>query len=136
MTTSINRFSTIVLATLFAGTASGAAPAMTSSGPHASEEFCKIMVRQVEEGAAGVKPGMSADNTERAKYNAGQKVWNTKLVKTAPASLASDVALSTKAANDFMDADIDHRAKAAQGLTSPERMAANKRMSDYCGFKV
>ena len=48
MATSIIRFSNIALATLFAGGASGATPAVTMSGPHANEEFCKTMIRQVE----------------------------------------------------------------------------------------
>jgi hypothetical protein len=133
MAISIIRFPNFILAALLAGTASGAAPTVIVSGPHATEEFCKILVRQAELGGEYMKHN---DTTKRAKYFADQKELNAKLVKSAPASLASDAALSTKAANDMIDAELTgDRAKAVPGLTSPERLAANKRMSDYCGVK-
>ena len=140
MTTSSIRFPIIVLAALLAGNASGAAPTMTMSGPHANEEFCKIMVRQVELGGEYMKNKPAyPDPTKQAKYSNDQKDLNAKLVKAAPASMASDAVRFTKDANDMHDAELTgDRAKvkaAVAGLTSPERMAANKRMSDYCGVK-
>ena len=140
MATSITRLLTIVLAGLFAGTASGAAPAVTMSGPHATEEFCKIMVRQVELGGEYMKnQPLIPDMTKRAKYFNDQKELNAKLVKSAPASLASDIVRFTKEGNDLYDAQLaGDRAKekaAVAGLTSPEHLAASKRMSAYCGVK-
>jgi hypothetical protein len=138
MTTAIIRFPSIVLAALFAGTATGATPAVTMSGPHANEEFCKTMVRQVELGGEYMKnQALIPDMTKRAKYFNDQKELNAKLVKTAPASLTSDIVRFTKEGNDMYDAQLaGDRAKdkaAVAALTSPEHLAASKRMSAYCG---
>ena len=144
MTTSIIRVSPIVLAALFAGTASSAEPAVIMSGPHANEEFCKIMVRQVELGGEYMKlDPMNPDKAKRAKYFNDQKELNAKLAKSAPASIASDAARFSKEANDLYDAQLagtagdPARIKAATGpMRSPEHLAASKRMSAYCGAKL
>ena len=50
------------------------------------------MVRQVELGGEYVKnQPLTPDMTKRAKYFNDQKELNAKLVKSAPASLASDI---------------------------------------------
>jgi hypothetical protein len=110
------------------------------TGVHASEEFCKTMIRQVELGAEFVKhQPLSPDMTTRAKYFADQKELNATLVKTAPASLASDAERFTRNANAMFDAQLaGDRARdqvAVGALTSPEHLAAAKRMSDYCGAR-
>ena len=138
MATSIIRFSNIALATLFAGGASGATPAVTMSGPHANEEFCKTMIRQVELSGEYMKnQPLVPDTTKRAKYFNDQKELNATLVKSAPASLTSDATRFAKDANDMYDAELaGARAKdnaAVAGLRSPEHLAASKRMSAYCG---
>jgi hypothetical protein len=126
---------------LLAGTASGAAPAVTMSGPHANEEFCKTMVRQVELFGQFVNlDPISPDMTKRAKYFTDQKDLNATLVKTVPTLLASDVALTTKNANASSDAQLARdsaRIKAtAAPLRSPEHLAAYKRMKEYCGARL
>ena len=61
-------------------------------------------------------------------------------MKSAPASLASDIVRFTKEGNDLYDAQLaGDRAKekaAVAGLTSPEHLAASRRMSAYCGAKL
>ena len=141
MATSIIRFSNIALAALFAGGASGATPAVTMSGPHANEEFCKTMIRQVELSGEYMKnQPLVPDTTKRAKYFNDQKELNAKLGKSAPASIASDAVRFTKEANDLYDAQLagdSARIKAATGpMRSPEHLAASKRMSEYCGAKL
>ena len=98
------------------------------------------MIKQVELfGQVAKLNPISPDMTKRAQYFADQKALNETLVKTAPASLASDVALATKIANASVDAQLARdpaRIKASIApLASPERLAASKRMSDYCGVK-
>lgn len=111
------------------------------TGVHANEEFCKTMIRQFDLFGQFVKlDPISPDMTKRAKYFADQKALNATLVKTAPASLASDVALVTKNANVSTDAQLARdpaRIKATVApLRSPEHFAAAKRMNDYCGAKL
>ena len=111
------------------------------TGVHANEEFCKTMIRQVELfGQFVMLDPISPDRTKRAKYFADAKGLNATLVKTAPASLATDVALQTKNANAMFDAQLASdpaRIKAlTKGLTSPEHFAASRRMNDYCGVKI
>ena len=117
--------------------ASGAAQTVT--GVHANEEFCKIIVRQVEQFGLFAKVDLF-DMTKRAKYWSDQKELNATLVKTAPASLASDVALQTKNSNAMMDAQAARNATnikaSAAALRSPEHLAAARRMNDYCGVKL
>jgi hypothetical protein len=121
---------------LLAGTASGAATA--AGGVHSNEEFCKIiMVKQVELFGLMTKlDPMNPDMTKRGKYFSDAKELNAKLVKTAPASLASDVALQTTNANAAYDAQASRNATnikaTAAVLSSPANLAAAKRMTDYC----
>ena len=73
-------------------------------------------------------------------YFADSKALNTTLVKTAPALLASDVALQTRNSSAMYDAQLaGDRAseKAAVGaLTSPAHFAASRHMNEYCGAKL
>ena len=66
MASLIIRLPTIVLAALFAGAASGTTPTVVMSGPHANEEFCKTMIRQVEQSGEYVKlDPLSPDKAKR-----------------------------------------------------------------------
>jgi hypothetical protein len=109
------------------------------SGPHANEPFCKTIVGQVELLTDFVKLD-NPDMAKRAKYFADAKALNATLVKTAPASLATDVALQTRIANAMYDAQIAgdgaRMSAAAKDMTSPEILAASKRMSAYCGARI
>jgi hypothetical protein len=117
----------------------------TVTGVHANEAFCQTMIKQVDLGAAYVKsdPGLIPDRTKQAKYFADQKALNATLVKTAPASLAGEIARFTTAANAYYDVQLAGRAgdreamrSAARGMRSPEHLAASKHMSEYCGAKM
>ena len=109
------------------------------TGVHANEDFCKTMIKQMELLGQSMKLAPS-DMTMRAKYFADQKALNAALVKTAPASLASDVALQTSNANASLDAQLTRdpaRIKATVApLRSPEHLAASRHMNDYCGVKL
>jgi hypothetical protein len=127
-----------ILAVLGA-TASAAQTGAVATGPHANEVFCKSIIKQAELLGQFMKSNLS-DVTIRTKYFSDQKDLNATLVKTAPASLAGDVALQTKNANAGFDAQLARdpaRMKASMGqLRSPEHLAASKRMAEYCGIKV
>ncbi|HVT02925.1 MAG TPA: hypothetical protein VHL58_06060 [Thermoanaerobaculia bacterium] len=117
--------------------ASGAAPAAT--GDHSNEEFCKTIALQGEQFGRFTKLDIF-DMAGRAKYFADQKNLNATLVKTAPASLKSDVALQTRNANAMIDAQL---AKDSAGikataavLSSPENLTASRHMTDYCGVTI
>lgn len=140
MATSFSKLPSFALAVLVVGSASAAVPAVVMSGPHVNEAFCKTMVVQVELGGEYMKgQALIPDTTKRAKYFNDQKELNARLVKTAPASLTIDVVRFTKEANDMYDAqlagDRPMEKAAIRGLTSPEHLAASKRMSTYCGVE-
>lgn len=106
------------------------------AGSHSNEEFCKLLLVQFDQ----MSKFDPSDAAKRGKYFAGQKEMNAKLVKAAPASLASDIALQTTHANASIDAQLagdPARIKATRvPITSPEYFAAARRMSEYCGIKV
>lgn len=126
-----------------AATTSAAQAGITVTGVHANEEFCKTMIRQVELGAEYMKhEALIPDMTKRAKYFADQRELNATLVKTAPASLATDIVGFTRNANAMDDArrvgkegDREQIKAAARAMTSPEQLAAARRMNEYCGVK-
>ena len=115
----------------------------TVTGSHANEEFCKAMLKQADLSAAYMKanPGPVRDTTRQANYFGEQKALNATLVKTAPASLSSDIVNFTRTSNAFFDVmggrvgDSEAKMVATRAMSSPEHIAASKRMSDYCGFK-
>jgi hypothetical protein len=122
----------------------GAQSGFTVTGVHANELFCKTMITQGElmVGFTKLDP-VNPDAAKRAKYFADQKALNATLVKMAPTSLASDVALQTKNSNAMIDAQQAGKAgdaarirAATVDLSSPQHRAANKHMTDYCGVKV
>ena len=127
-----------ILAVLWA-TASGAQTGAVATGAHANDPFCKAIIKQAELFGQFMKMDPS-DVTARTKYFSDQKALNATLSKTAPASLAGDVALQTKNANAGIDAQLARdpaRMKATVGpLRSPEHLAASRRMTEYCGIKV
>jgi hypothetical protein len=120
-------------------TASGGQTGAVATGPHANEAFCKAIIKQAELLGQFMKANLG-DVTTRTKYFSDQKELNATLSKTAPASLAGDVALQTRNANAGFDAQLSRdpaKMKAAMGsLRSPEHLAASKRMAEYCGVKV
>jgi hypothetical protein len=124
---------------MLGATASGAQTGAVATGAHANEAFCKTIIEQAELFGRFMKADLS-DVTTRTKYFADQKELNATLSKTAPAALASDVALQTRNANASVDAQLARdpaRIKASVGpLRSPEHLAASKRMTEYCGVKV
>jgi hypothetical protein len=111
------------------------------TGAHANEDFCKTMIKQMELLGLYAKLDPSTpDMTMRAKYFADQKALNAALLRTAPASLAGDVAVQTRNANASLDAQLTRdpaRIKAAVvPLRSPEHLTASRHMNDYCGVKL
>jgi hypothetical protein len=134
----IGRTAGIAILAMSAAAAAGQTGAM-ATGPHATEAFCKTIIKQAELFGQFTTSDLS-DATKRAKYFSDQKELNATLSKTAPASLASDVALQTRNANAGIEAQITRdpaRLKAASGpLRSPEHLAASRRMTEYCGVKV
>jgi hypothetical protein len=143
-TTSIRRLGALAaagiatLALFAAATAGGQAGAM-ATGAHANEPFCKAIIKQTEMFNQFIKGGL-ADAAGRTKYFSDQKALNATLSKTAPASLAAEVALQTRNANASFDAQLaGDRAKIKAStvpLRSPEHLAASRRMTEYCGVKV
>ena len=127
-----------ILATLGA-TASEAQTGAVATGAHANEAFCKTIIKQAELLGQFMKANLG-DVAIRTKYFSDQKELNATLSKTAPASLAADVALQTTNANASFDAQLaGDRAKikaTSAPMRSPEHLAASKRMSEYCGVKV
>ena len=124
-----------------AGAASAAQSGATVTGAHANEDVCQTMIRQFELFSQYTKvAGMSSDPAKRAKYFSDQRKLNDTLVKTAPGSLASDVALVTRNANASADAQLARDAARITAtvapLRSPEHLAAARRMNDYCGVKI
>ena len=135
------RFSSAVLVTLLAGTTSAAATGVTMTGVHANEAFCQTMARQVDLFGQYFKLNpLGSDTAKRAKYFADQKALNATLVKTAPASLAGEVARSIRESNAGIDAQASGNATSIKAtaavLRSPEHLAASRRMTDYCGVKI
>lgn len=124
-----------------AATASAGEQSAVVTGVHANEEFCKTMIKQMELLGQYAKLDPSTpDMTMRVKYFADQKALNDTLVKTAPASLANDVALQTRNANASLDAQLTRdpaRIEASVApLRSAEHRAASRHMNDYCGVKL
>lgn len=91
-------------------------------------------------GAAGWRPSTVVDPASKKKYFADQKAVNFTLVKTAPLSLLSDVALLAPDANVSYDAQQGTDRKAMMAalapLRRPEHLAAAKRANAYCGLSV
>lgn len=111
------------------------------SGIHANEPFCKTMIKQFDLMMTFTRSGAGlTDPATKRKYFADQKVLNATLVKTAPASLATDVALLSRDANVSYDAQLGTDRKAMMAglapLRRPEHLAAAKRASAYCGFST
>ncbi|MEO5903026.1 MAG: hypothetical protein ABIQ55_03350 [Gemmatimonadaceae bacterium] len=111
------------------------------SGIHANEPFCKTMIKQFEVMTTYTRSGLGlTDPLTKKKYFADQKVLNATLVKTAPASLATDVALLSRNANLAYDAQMGTDRKAAMAalapLRRPEHLAAAKRANAYCGLNL
>ena len=140
-TKSKSRLATLAAAGIgiLAATTAGAQTGAVATGAHANEAFCKAIIKQTELYGQFMKSNLS-DVAIRTKYFADQKDVNATLLKTAPASLADDVALQTKNANAGVDAQLARdpaKMKASMGqLRSPEHLAASKRMAEYCGVKV
>jgi hypothetical protein len=127
-----------ILAVLVATTARAQTGAV-ATGAHANETFCKTIIKQAELYGQFMKANLS-DVTIRTKYFSDQRDVNATLLKTAPATLAGDVALQTRNATAGFDAQLTRdpaKMKASMGqLRSPEHLAASKRMAEYCGVKV
>jgi hypothetical protein len=132
----------VVLAISVATTACQSGGSALVSGAHANEPFCKTMVAQADliaQWVADTKldPPGKPNMTRAAKYYADAKVLNATLVKAAPASLETDVALQTRTANADMDArmsgDQARIDASIQETGSPEFLAALKHMGEYCG---
>ena len=117
-------------------------PAPTVTGGHSNDAFCKIiLVEQIELfGQMARLDPISPDMTKRAKYFSDSKVLNAKLVKTAPAGLASDVTLQTKNSDAMLDAQLANDnariSATAHVLSGPANLAATKHISDYCGMAL
>ncbi len=114
---------------------------LNMSGIHANEPFCRTMIKQYEVMTTYTRSGLGLTNpATKKKYFADQKALNVILVKTAPRSLSSDIALLARDANIGYDAQLgtDRRAMMAAlaPLRRPEHLAAAKRVSDYCGASV
>jgi hypothetical protein len=116
-----------------------------ATGVHANEAFCTTMMKQADLAAAYMKsnPGLAPDETKQATYFGNQKALNATLVKTAPASLNSDIVNFTRVSNAYLDAQLAGRKgdreamrSAAKGMASPEHIAQSKRMGEYCGVKA
>ena len=111
------------------------------SGIHANEPFCKTMIKQFDLMTTYTRSGIGlTDLTAKKKYFADQKVLNATLVKTAPASLSSDVALLARDANFSYDAQQGTDRKAMMAalapLRAPQHLAAAKRANAYCGLSL
>ena len=123
-----------------AAATSAAQAGFTATGVHANEAFCKTMVRQAELIGEIVKLPLIPDMTKRAKLFADAKALNATLLKTAPASLASDVARAMKTSDVMYDAQIANNSKAilasAKVQRSPENLAIGRHMGEYCGVKL
>ena len=118
--------------------------AVTTTGVHSREEFCKDVLKQMDLGAAYYKAnaGGMPDQQKTATYVAEQKAMGATIVKVAPKSLVDDVVQFTKVANVFYDAQLAGRQgdreavrAASRAVSSPEHVAAAKRMYEYCGIK-
>jgi hypothetical protein len=111
------------------------------SGIHSREPFCQTMIKQYDLMVAYTKSAIGmTDPAAKKKYFADQKALNGILVKTAPLSLSSDVALLARDANFSYDAQQGTDRKAMMAalapLRKPEHLAAAKRANAYCGLSV
>ena len=109
-TKSNSRLSTLATAgigilAMLGATTFGAQTGAVATGAHANEAFCKTIIKQAEMFGQFMKANLG-DVTIRTKYFSDQKELNATLSKTAPASLAADVALQTKNANANFDAQL------------------------------
>lgn len=112
-----------------------------ATGIHAKEGFCTTMIQQFDLMSTYTKsPGLGTDMNRRSKYFADQKVLNATLLRTAPASLKTDVVLLTGDANASYDAQLSGNRAGTMAsigrLRSPQHLAAAKRANDYCGIKL
>jgi hypothetical protein len=120
-----------------AATSSGAQGGAVATGVHANEAFCKTMITQADQGAEYMKNQLlTPDTTKRTKYFADQKALNATLVKTAPASLASDIARFTKESDDFMNAQQAGDRDRARNRAAGAAMSSPEHVADYCGVKM
>ena len=121
--------------------AASAQAKLNVSGVHANEPFCKTMIKQFDLMTTYTRSGIGlTDPATKKKYFADQKALNATLVKTAPASLTSDIALLARDANFSYDAQQGTDRKAMMAaiapLRRPEHLAAAKRANAYCGFSL
>lgn len=112
---------------------------VTMTGIHANEPFCKSMMTQYAVSMAYMRSsiGKAPDPKARTKFFADQRAINATLLRQAPASLKSDIALINKDANASFDAQLTadprHMLAAMAPLRSPAHLAAAKRAGAYCG---
>lgn len=111
------------------------------SGIHSREPLCQTMIKQFDLMTAYTRSGVGLlDPATKKKYFADQKALNATLVKQAPLSLSSDIALLARDANFSYDAQQGTDRKAMMAaiapLRRPEHLAAAKRANAYCGLSV
>ena len=138
MATPLIRFPGIVLAAVLAMAASGTATAVTLSGPHAEEPFCKAMARQLYAfEMIGLLDTAGPDPRVRRMHVEG-KAASATLVETAPPSLAREVALQTKNIDAALDAEMSRdsgkKAAAAASVGAGTHRTADERMRRHCGM--
>jgi hypothetical protein len=109
------------------------------TGPHANEPFCKTMMTQYDVSMTYMRSsiGKGPDQKAREKFFADQRAINATLLKQAPMSLRSDIALINKDADASFDAQLHAGPRqmmaAMAPLRSPAHLAAAKRANAYCG---
>lgn len=109
------------------------------TGPHANEPFCKTMMTQYDVSMAYMRSsiGKAPDQKAKEKFFSDQRALNATLLRQAPMSLKSDIALINKDANDSFDAQLHAGPRqmmaAMAPLRSPAHLAAAKRANAYCG---
>ena len=112
---------------------------VTMTGLHANDPFCKTTMKQYDVSMAYMRSsiGKGPDQKAKEKFFADQKTINATLLRQAPASLKSDIALINNDANTSFDAqlraDPRHMMAAMAPLRSPAHLAAAKRVNAYCG---
>ncbi|MEP6509679.1 MAG: hypothetical protein ABJC63_15740 [Gemmatimonadales bacterium] len=141
MLNTLRRASIVAALVLLPVQAASAQSKLNVSGIHAGEPFCKTMIKQFDLMTAYTRSASGiTDPATKKKYFADQKALNATLVKTAPLSLSSDVALLARDANFSYDVQQGTDRKAMMAaiapLRRPEHLAAAKRANAYCGLSV
>lgn len=109
------------------------------SGPHANEPFCKTMMAQYDVSMAYMRSsiGRGPDQKAKEKFFSDQRALNATLLRQAPLSLKSDVALINKDSETSFDAQLHadprHMMAAMAVLRTPAHLAAAKHAGAYCG---